>query len=214
MEAHCITKMRDLERSAETRDKAPTKVKSKAFKVSASEKEEFIAAVIARNERENPPRTYKDNYERGLYASTSTSEGTDQYGSRYRGAISRPPPTPTNNTRETKSRSSSIESLNSRSRVEGYSYLNDVRTSIRETEQVIANTSTSTLPKAPVPIKTQSLEITDTPAQPTSVTQTDEHNELLLPQAANTLTSHPTIGYWNHSTWYGTIQCASLYRNT
>jgi hypothetical protein len=138
--------------------------------VSASEKKELIAAVIARDERENPPRIYKDNYERGLYASTSTSEGTNQYGPRAKVDKTRPIMPPTHYTRETKSRSSSIESLNSRGRVKGYSYLDAVRTSITETAHVTVNTSTSTLPTAPVPVETQSLEITDTPAKPTSVT--------------------------------------------
>jgi hypothetical protein len=62
------------------------KGKSKAFMVSASEKEHLISAVIARGERENPPCPYRDNYEKGLYASSSTIEATNQYGPRARGA--------------------------------------------------------------------------------------------------------------------------------
>jgi hypothetical protein len=44
----------------------------------------------------------------------------------------------------------------------------------------------------------------DISAQPTSVTQTEDHHATPAPEANNTLTTRSTIGYWNQSSWSGT----------
>ena len=66
--------------------------------VSTSKKEKLISAVIARNECENPRQPYRDNYERGLYVSTSTSDATNQYEPRARANKTRAFQTPRHNT--------------------------------------------------------------------------------------------------------------------